>query len=209
VIVETFNMLGASPTPMPVGEIYNGLQQGVIDGAENAPLFVEAMKHYEVAKYFSETNHFIIPDFLFISLKTWNRLTPALQASLQEATVEMQKWEFDAWDKAEALAVTDLEAHGMKFNKVDIPSFRDRRARLTAIERPHVVPSRQAGRSAGNGDDQPDHRRHLHDCAAAGPFPLCLPQPARLDGGVGALPPGLADGHRCGRRGADGAAFPP
>lgn len=125
VIIETFNALGASPTPMPVGEIYNGLQQSVIDGAENAPLFVESMKHYEVAKYFSETNHFLIPDFLFISLKTWNKLSPDLQKVLQEACVEMQQWEFAAWDKAEGQAVATLESHGMKFNKVDIPSFRD------------------------------------------------------------------------------------
>jgi len=125
VIVDTFTALGASPTPMPVGEIYNALQQGVIDGAENAPLFVEAMKHYEVAKYFSETDHFLIPDFLIISLKSWGRLSPELQKVLQETCNEMQQWEFAAWDKAESQAVAVLESHGMKFNKVDIASFRD------------------------------------------------------------------------------------
>jgi tripartite ATP-independent transporter DctP family solute receptor len=124
VIVDTFDALGASPTPMPVGDIYNALQQGVIDGAENAPLFVEKMKHYEVAKYLSETNHFIIPDFLIVSLKAWNKLSPEDQKAIQESAVEMQQWEFDAWDKAEGQAIAELEAHGMKINKVDTTGFR-------------------------------------------------------------------------------------
>jgi len=125
VIVDTFNTLGASPTPMPVGEIYNGLQQGVIDGAENAPLFVDKMKHDEVSKYFSETNHFLIPDFLIISLVTWKKLPPDVQKIIQETSVEMQQWEFEAWDKAESQSVAELQAHGMKINKVDVASFRE------------------------------------------------------------------------------------
>ena len=44
--------LGASATPMAYGEVYSGLQTGVIDGAENNWPSYDSVSHYEVAKYF-------------------------------------------------------------------------------------------------------------------------------------------------------------
>lgn len=123
VIIDTFNTLGASATPLPVGEIYNALQQGVIDAAENAPVFVETQKHYEIAKFFSETNHFIIPDFWVISMKTWNKLPPDVQQVIAETAKEIQKYEIEEWLKDENKAIEVLQQKGMKFNKVDIAPF--------------------------------------------------------------------------------------
>jgi tripartite ATP-independent transporter DctP family solute receptor len=123
VIIQTFNVLGANATPLPVGEIYNALQQGVIDAAENAPVFVNSQKHYEIAKFFSETNHFIIPDFWVISTKTWQKLPPDIQKIIAETAVEIQQYEFKLWMDSEDKAVVTLKANGMKFNSVDIAPF--------------------------------------------------------------------------------------
>lgn len=55
--VKMLEALGASATPMSFGEVYTGLQQGVIDGAENNELALINNKHGEVAKYYSYTMH--------------------------------------------------------------------------------------------------------------------------------------------------------
>lgn len=69
-------LMGGSPTPISFGEVYTAMQQGVVDGAENnVPSWVQT-RHIEIAKVFSEDEHASIPDFLVISTKTWNKLTP-------------------------------------------------------------------------------------------------------------------------------------
>jgi tripartite ATP-independent transporter DctP family solute receptor len=122
-LIQTFNALGASATPMPVGEVYNALQQGVIDAAENAPIFVNTQKHYEIAKFFSETNHFIIPDVWVMSLKAWEKLPPDLQKIVEETAAEIQQYEFKLWRDSENAAVAELKEKGMSFNTVDSAPF--------------------------------------------------------------------------------------
>lgn len=53
VFIAMIEALGASPTPMAYGEVYTGLQSGVIDGAENNEVSYFTQKHFEVAPYFS------------------------------------------------------------------------------------------------------------------------------------------------------------
>ncbi len=51
VFVDMVAALGATATPMPYGEVYSGIETGVIDGAENNFPSYESAKHFEVAKY--------------------------------------------------------------------------------------------------------------------------------------------------------------
>ena len=68
--IKTMELLGASPTPLPMGDVYAALQQGVIDGAENAPQALTEHGHGNVSKYFSFDEHFNYPEFILISEKT-------------------------------------------------------------------------------------------------------------------------------------------
>lgn len=66
------------------------MQQGVVDGAENnVPSRVQT-RHIEIAKVFSEDEHASIPDFLVISTKTWNKLTPEQQQILETAAKKLK-----------------------------------------------------------------------------------------------------------------------
>lgn len=56
--------LGASVTPMSFGVVYTGLQQSVIDGAENNELALVNNKHGEVAKHYSYNMHAMLPDLV-------------------------------------------------------------------------------------------------------------------------------------------------
>lgn len=51
ILVEAYEDLGASPTPVPFGEVYGALQLGQVDGQINPIYSIEEMKFYEVTDY--------------------------------------------------------------------------------------------------------------------------------------------------------------
>jgi TRAP-type C4-dicarboxylate transport system substrate-binding protein len=93
------------------------LQTGVIDGAENNPPSFVFDNHYQAAKYYTLTEHLIVPEMLVLSRKTWDGLTKDDQALLtklareaqQEERVLWAKYEQQALDKAKAAGVTIVE----------------------------------------------------------------------------------------------------
>ncbi|MBY5269399.1 TRAP transporter substrate-binding protein [Spiribacter salinus] len=54
---ETYNAFGATPTPLPWGEVYGGLQTGVLDGQENPIFWIESGGLYEVSPNLIFTGH--------------------------------------------------------------------------------------------------------------------------------------------------------
>ena len=67
--------MGGSATPMFYSELYTALEQGVLDGGENAAGNVLNDRFYEVSDYLSMTQHFRPPGIVAISMATWNGLT--------------------------------------------------------------------------------------------------------------------------------------
>ncbi len=80
-----FQAIGASPTVIAYSEIYNAIQTGVIDGAENEAAGLQQMKFYEVGPEISETQHAITVRPLCFSGKTFRGLPPDLQAAINKA----------------------------------------------------------------------------------------------------------------------------
>ncbi|MFB3816981.1 MAG: TRAP transporter substrate-binding protein [Candidatus Methylomirabilales bacterium] len=124
VMVDTINALGAGAVPVEYAEVYSALQQGVVDGAENAPIAYLHMKHYEVAKYFSQTHHFRTPDVVVMSLSFWEKLGPEYQKAVMEAAREASLYERRLWNDEEEKALEELRAKGVQINDVpDIAPF--------------------------------------------------------------------------------------
>ncbi len=122
-MVGTLNAMGASATPMAYGELYTALQQGVMDGAENAPGNVLNDKFYEVAKYFSVTEHFAPPGVVAISNAAFSKLPEDLQIYLKKSAKELGIKERAADAKAQAKYLEDLKAKGVHINTVDKAAF--------------------------------------------------------------------------------------
>lgn len=74
--VKMLGLMGGIASPMSQGEVYSALQQGVLDGAENNETVYNALKHDEVAKFYSYTKHLMIPDYLLISTQTLEKMDP-------------------------------------------------------------------------------------------------------------------------------------
>ena len=125
-MVNTLNAMGAIATPMSQGEVYTALEQGVLDGWENNPVTLLTLKLYEVSDYFSWTRHFMVPDLIMISKRSFDQLTPDQQKALLEAGREAEAKQREYWDAFISKTIVELKEHDVKFNEVsDIQAFRD------------------------------------------------------------------------------------
>lgn len=122
--VDTMNAMGGNGISMGYGEVFSALQTGVIDGAENNPPSYFTANHYRTgAKYFTQTNHLIIPEILVMSKVTWDKLSPADQALVKKAAREAQMEQRVLWDKATADYTQKLKAEGVEFIAIDNKAF--------------------------------------------------------------------------------------
>lgn len=83
--VSMTEALGASPTPLPYGEVYTALTTGIIDAAENSMLSYQTSRHFETAKYYNLTEHSLLPSVVVFSKVIWDRLSAADQALIRQA----------------------------------------------------------------------------------------------------------------------------
>ncbi|ADG93908.1 TRAP dicarboxylate transporter, DctP subunit [Arcobacter nitrofigilis DSM 7299] len=88
VLEAQFKAVGANPQMMPFSEVYSGLQQGVIDAAENPFSNIYTKKFYEVQKYLTVSNHGYLGYLVVMSKKFWNSLPKDLQKDVVQAMNE-------------------------------------------------------------------------------------------------------------------------
>jgi TRAP-type C4-dicarboxylate transport system substrate-binding protein len=104
--------MGASPTPMPLGEVYTAMKTGIVDGAENNWAAYEVSRHFEAAKYFNLTEHSMAPDMLVFSKKIWDALSKEDQALIRRAAKDSVPFMRKLWDERELKARKVAEAAG-------------------------------------------------------------------------------------------------
>jgi TRAP-type transport system periplasmic protein len=85
---KTFSAIGMAPTVIAYDEVYNAIQNGVIQAGENEAAGVEAMKFYEVGPNLNMTQHAITIRPICFSAKTFKKLPPDLQAAIVKAGKE-------------------------------------------------------------------------------------------------------------------------
>ena len=85
---KTFAATGMAPTVIAYNEVYNAIQNGVIAAGENEAAGVEQMKFFEVGPNLNLTQHAITIRPLAFSGKTFNKLSPDLQAAVVRAGKE-------------------------------------------------------------------------------------------------------------------------
>ena len=121
--VDTMNAMGGNGISMGFGELYQALQTGVVDGAENNPPTIVTHKHHEIAKVYSLTGHLIIPEIFVFSKVSWDKLSKADQEVIRKLSREAQQEQRGLWDKMTKESEEKLKAAGMQFVKVDKDAF--------------------------------------------------------------------------------------
>ncbi|HVK62087.1 MAG TPA: TRAP transporter substrate-binding protein [Bdellovibrionales bacterium] len=125
--IRMLQLLGGSPTPMPFGDVYTALQQGVIDGAENNISALTMSRHGEVAKFYSIVQHLFAPDILVISEDVWKKLSVDDQAIVSAAAEESKIYQREIWAKKLAESKIDaVEQMGVKIIEPDKTPFIER-----------------------------------------------------------------------------------
>ena len=118
--------MGGIGTPMGQGEVYTAVQQGVIEGGENNEVTYVDLKHYEVAPYFSYTNHLMVPDLIIINEKLYNGMTPENRKIFDDLMKQTIENEFTVWNENVEQAKKVATENGAKFIEVDIKPFQER-----------------------------------------------------------------------------------
>ena len=97
--VELVSALGANPTPMSFGEVYESLVLGTIDGSENNWPSYETTRHYEAAHFYTRTEHSMAPEALVMSKHRWDKLSPGDQTLIREAAEASVPYMRKLWDE--------------------------------------------------------------------------------------------------------------
>jgi tripartite ATP-independent transporter DctP family solute receptor len=119
---KTFAAAGMAPTVIAYNEVYNAIQNRVIEAGENEAAGVEQMKFYEVAPHLSMTQHAITIRPLCFSVKTFERLPKPLQDAVIRAGKEAGLYGGDLESGSDGQRLDTLEKAG-KLKRV---AFRDR-----------------------------------------------------------------------------------
>lgn len=116
--VGMIESMGGNATPMAFAEVFQSLKTGVVDGAENNPPSYESTNHFEVAKYYSKSEHLIIPECLCMSKKTWDSLSDEDKSIVQAAATASAQTQRVLWQDREAASMEKVIAGGVTVNEI-------------------------------------------------------------------------------------------
>jgi TRAP-type C4-dicarboxylate transport system substrate-binding protein len=85
-----------------------------VDGAENNPPTYVTHKHYEIAGYYTLTEHLIVPEIFVFSKKVWDTLPAVDQALIRKAAALTVDKERELWAAREQEALEDLRKMGVE-----------------------------------------------------------------------------------------------
>ncbi|MDR1377998.1 MAG: DctP family TRAP transporter solute-binding subunit [Synergistaceae bacterium] len=114
--VQTFNLLGANPTPVAFSELYTALQQGTVDAEENPIGVIVTSKLYEVQKYTSLTGHIYTTAPFIISKSYWEGLPEDIRKIISEVAEETKPYQRDVIENQNSEFLEELEKAGVTVN---------------------------------------------------------------------------------------------
>lgn len=118
--------LGGNPSPMAFAEVYQSLKTGVVDGAENNWPSYESTGHFEVAGYYSLSQHLIIPECVCVNADAYNALSDEQKVAVKEAAMESSELQRELWAAREASSREMVEKAGVVTNEIaDKGPFQD------------------------------------------------------------------------------------
>ena len=128
--VKSWKALGAVPTAMPFAEVYTGLMTKTIDAAENSPMFLWNMKHFEGVTYYSLTNHMVATGITMMSEKSYQKLPPDLQRIVMAAGAKATEVGRFYDQQANERFMRQVVDAGIEVNEVDTAPFVAKTAHL-------------------------------------------------------------------------------
>ena len=110
--IEMIKAMGASPTPIPFGEVYMALQMKVVDGQENPIPTIYTRKFYEVQPHLSMTRHMLQNNTVIINKRSLEKLSPELQKALYEEIATLSDKNSKVQQEREASMLEEIRKTG-------------------------------------------------------------------------------------------------
>ena len=123
IFLDAIRAMGANPTPLTFGAVFSSLQTHLIDGAENNWPSYQSSRQFEVARYWSDTQHSFSPDALLMSKASLDRLSAADRDLIRDVARRSVAVMRADWDRREAEARAAVIAAGVQVATVDRDAF--------------------------------------------------------------------------------------
>lgn len=114
IFVEVFETLKAKPLPLPIGEVYTGLQLGTIDGVDNAPVTVCDDRSAELLKYYTLSDYMGDGVLVVMNLNRWKSLDKDTQTAIQDAVAAAEEVVYNRDKELETAALEKMKQKGIK-----------------------------------------------------------------------------------------------
>ena len=115
--MKSFELLGASPTPMAFTELFTALQQKTVDAEENPIFLIQTSRFDEVQKYLSLTGHFYTAGIITMNKALYDSMPEDLQKVLMDAAAVARDYQYELCDKQNAEALEYLKTK-MEVNEI-------------------------------------------------------------------------------------------
>jgi C4-dicarboxylate-binding protein DctP len=126
--IAMMKSFGSTPTPIPFGELYTALSQGVVDGQENPVSLTESSRFHEVQKYLTLDGHFYSPFVLIANGDFYNGLTPDQQKIIQDGAKAWSSWQREFNSADEIRSLEEMKKAGLEVTELsadELKTFRD------------------------------------------------------------------------------------
>jgi len=117
--VATFRELGALPTAIPFGDLYEALEQKKIIAQENPLDIIETSELYKVQNYLTLTGHFYSPAVLMINNAVWDALSEDQRTIIRNAAAATRDWERGYCHDLDTKLLHTLQGQGLVVTKPD------------------------------------------------------------------------------------------
>ncbi|MBQ3010312.1 MAG: TRAP transporter substrate-binding protein DctP [Oscillospiraceae bacterium] len=122
--INMMNAMGGVGIAMAQGDVYDAIQTGTLDGAENDIITYVELVQYEVAPYYNLSGHLMIPDQLVIANGVLESMSAEDQAILKEICAESIPYCFQKCADLRADYQSVAEENGVTFTECDVPAFK-------------------------------------------------------------------------------------
>ena len=124
--IKGLEAMGATPTPLPLAEVYTALNLKIIDGAENPIPVLYGQKHHEAAKFLILTGHVENVTNLVMGSKTYAKLPENIQQALVESGNEAGQFLTDLVLQQEKEIIEKMKNEGVTVVEVDRALFKEK-----------------------------------------------------------------------------------
>lgn len=121
--IDAFNAFGANPVPIAWGEMHTALQTKTVNAHENDPPVIDEYGFIEFAKYFSLTEHSLMPIVVVMKASKLEAMDPAIKKAIIEAADAARIAARKVADNQIEKAYAGIEKQGGIVNKVDKEAF--------------------------------------------------------------------------------------